>query len=392
MGAAALGGLAARDLTQKKHALLRNFPVIGQPALPAGERSVRSCGSTSSPTTTRSGRSAATSAGGSTRRPSWRTTTSASAPTTTSRILTATRSSSTGRSRRGCAATAVHTEEEMAVPVGQGARGLAWPGAGLPAGLGRQHLRDELRVAVRNGDRGAQQGRPARRLPAQHRRGRGYRRTTARAATSSGRSAPPTSAAATSTAGSTSAGSRTSWPQSAPVRAIEIKLSAKAPSPASAAAAGGQGHCRDRRDPRHRLGAGLCAPEPSLGLQRRRHDARLRRDARRRETGLPVGIKSAVGNLDVLGRAHRRDGRRATERSTSSTIDGGEGGTGAAPLIFARLGRAARSGSASRRVYRMLRRGGPGRRRHVHRRRQARPPGQRHRRLRPRLRHGQRRP
>ena len=60
--------------------------------------SAPSCASTSSPPTTRSGRSAATSAAGSTPRPSWRTTTSASAPTTTSRTPRATRSSSTGPS------------------------------------------------------------------------------------------------------------------------------------------------------------------------------------------------------------------------------------------------------------------------------------------------------
>ena len=38
--------------------------------------------------------------------------------------------------------------------------------------LGGQHLRDELRLAVGQGDRGAQQGRGDGRLPAEHRRGR----------------------------------------------------------------------------------------------------------------------------------------------------------------------------------------------------------------------------
>lgn len=51
------------------------------------------------------------------------------------------------------------------------------------------------------------------------------------------------------------------------------------------------------------------------------------------ETGLPVGIKSAVGDLgfwhDLAGRMDRR------ERGVDFvTIDGGEGGTGASPLIF----------------------------------------------------------
>lgn len=52
------------------------------------------------------------------------------------------------------------------------------------------------------------------------------------------------------------------------------------------------------------------------------------------ETGLPVGIKSAVGDLDFW-----RDLARlmaTTQRGVDFiTIDGGEGGTGAAPLVFA---------------------------------------------------------
>ncbi|MCB1095933.1 MAG: FMN-binding glutamate synthase family protein [Verrucomicrobiae bacterium] len=52
------------------------------------------------------------------------------------------------------------------------------------------------------------------------------------------------------------------------------------------------------------------------------------------ETGLPVGIKSAVGELefwDELARLCANTGRSVD----FITIDGGEGGTGAAPLIFA---------------------------------------------------------
>lgn len=51
-------------------------------------------------------------------------------------------------------------------------------------------------------------------------------------------------------------------------------------------------------------------------------------------TGLPVGIKSAVGSLDFwIELAERID---ATGRAVDFiTIDGGEGGTGAAPLVFA---------------------------------------------------------
>jgi glutamate synthase domain-containing protein 2 len=51
------------------------------------------------------------------------------------------------------------------------------------------------------------------------------------------------------------------------------------------------------------------------------------------ETGLPVGIKSAVGDLQFWRDlcAHMADGDRGVD---FVTVDGGEGGTGAAPLIF----------------------------------------------------------
>ena len=52
------------------------------------------------------------------------------------------------------------------------------------------------------------------------------------------------------------------------------------------------------------------------------------------ETGLPVGIKSAVGELDFWRRLSKLIA--TTDRSVDFvTIDGGEGGTGAAPLVFA---------------------------------------------------------
>src|SRR5215217_916990 len=51
------------------------------------------------------------------------------------------------------------------------------------------------------------------------------------------------------------------------------------------------------------------------------------------ETGLPVGIKSAVGDFDFWHEL--TDLMRETGRAVDFvTIDGGEGGTGAAPLIF----------------------------------------------------------
>lgn len=52
------------------------------------------------------------------------------------------------------------------------------------------------------------------------------------------------------------------------------------------------------------------------------------------ETGLPVGIKSAVGNLDFWDElvTLMEDGRRGVD---FVNVDGGEGGTGAAPMVFA---------------------------------------------------------
>jgi glutamate synthase (ferredoxin) len=51
------------------------------------------------------------------------------------------------------------------------------------------------------------------------------------------------------------------------------------------------------------------------------------------ETGLPVGIKSAVGDLGFW--IELADSMRDRQRGVDFiTIDGGEGGTGAAPLIF----------------------------------------------------------
>ena len=51
-------------------------------------------------------------------------------------------------------------------------------------------------------------------------------------------------------------------------------------------------------------------------------------------TGLPVGIKSAVGDLGFWRELARADGRRRSAAPDFITIDGGEGGTGAAPLVF----------------------------------------------------------
>jgi glutamate synthase domain-containing protein 2 len=76
LGAAAgIAAVAAHDVLQRRHAILRNFPVVGH-ARYAIEKIGPELSSTSSPATTRSARSAGTSAAGSTSRRSGRTTTS----------------------------------------------------------------------------------------------------------------------------------------------------------------------------------------------------------------------------------------------------------------------------------------------------------------------------
>lgn len=53
-----------------------------------------------------------------------------------------------------------------------------------------------------------------------------------------------------------------------------------------------------------------------------------------KETGLPVGIKSAIGNLDFWKElAHTM--KKSKKGPDWITVDGGEGGTGAAPMTFA---------------------------------------------------------
>ena len=172
-----------------------------------------------------------------------------------------------------------------------------------------------------------------RRLPAQHRRGRAERRTTARAATWCSRSG-------TAYFGCRDADGRFSLPrlvelvQRDPVRAIEIKLSQGAKPgvggllPAAkvtaeiAAARGVPVRARLRQPARHAAFADVDG------------DARVRRDAGRRHRpagGHQVGRRRAAPS----GRSSPRAWPRPAAGVDFVTIDGGEGGTGAAPLVFA---------------------------------------------------------
>ena len=69
----------------------------------------------------------------------------------------------------------------------------------------------------------------------------------------------------------------------APVRAIEIKLSQGAKPGLGGMLPGGEGDPGDRRDPGHPAGRRLRVPQPAHRLPRRRLDARLRRAARHRD-------------------------------------------------------------------------------------------------------------
>ena len=232
-------------------------------------------------------------------------------------------------------------------------------------------------------------GRGAGRVPAEHRRGRAVARTTATAASWSSRSARRTSAAATSRAASTWRGSRTSSPPR-PVRALEIKLSQGA-KPGLGGAAARRRRCPRRSPPPAASPQGEDCVSPSRHAEFSDADSLLDWvELLAAETGLPVGIKSAVGDLgfwEELADLMARD--RARRRLRDRRRRRGRHRRGAADLH--RLGVAAVPARLRPRLP-DLRRARPARAGRVRRRRQARPARQRRRRVRPRLRHGQRRP
>lgn len=121
--------------------------------------------------------------------------------------------------------------------------------------------------------------------------------------------------------------------QSAPVRAIEIKLSQGAkpglggllPGPkVSAEIAAARG-----------IVPGRDCVSPSRHAEFSDVDSLLDWvEMLAAETGLPVGIKSAVGDLEFWDELTSRMAEDTGRGLDFVTIDGGEGGTGAAPLIF----------------------------------------------------------
>ena len=267
--------------------------------------------------------------------------------------------------------------------------GRAGRRARVPPALGRQHLRDELRLAV--GQRRSRRSTAGPRWPAACRtpaRAR-CRRTTATAATSSSRSARRTSAAATSTADFDLARLK-DLVRRRPVRAIEIKLSPGRQARPRRHAARRQGHAR--RSPRSAASArARTAPQPSRHAAFHDVDSMLDFvELVAAETGLPVG--------------HQVGGRSTWASGTSwSRLMAGRPARGRLRQHRRRRGRHRRRAADLRR-----RRGlpVPGRLRQVYRRFAAAGltddvifigagklgrPGERRRRVRARRRHGQRR-
>lgn len=120
---------------------------------------------------------------------------------------------------------------------------------------------------------------------------------------------------------------------SGPVRAIEIKLSQGAKPGLGGHLPGAKVNAEIARI--RGVEQGMDVASPSRHTAFRNVDEMLDVVEQIAEaTGLPVGIKSAVGDIGFWEELADRmdDGRRGVD---FITIDGGEGGTGAAPLVFA---------------------------------------------------------
>ena len=169
--AAAVAALAARDLLQRDHALLRNFPVIGRArylleAIGPELRQYIVAGNDEERPFTRDQRRWIYASAKQENNYFGFGTDNDIEYTPGYPII---KHRTFGRAVPPSTPTAGH---DVRAALRQGARRGAGPGAGVPAGVGGQHLRDELRLALRQRGRGPQQGRRAGRLPAEHRRGR----------------------------------------------------------------------------------------------------------------------------------------------------------------------------------------------------------------------------
>ena len=271
--------------------------------------------------------------------------------------------------------------------LGEGARRTARTPPRVPPALGREHLGDELRVTVRHAIEAINRG--AAEAGCLHNTGEGgvspYHRQGGELVFQIGTAY----FGCRDERGSVQPARLKELVDGAPVRALEIKLSQGAKP--------GLGGVLPAAKVSREIAETRGVPEDQDCLSPSRHaefgDADSMLDFVEMladETGLPVGIKSAVGDLTFwqqLTDLMARDDRGVD----FVTIDGGEGGTGASPLIFTdAVSLPFRVGFA--RVYAEFAAPRTARGRDVHRRRQARAARQRGRRLRPRRRHGQRRP
>ncbi|MDX6302169.1 MAG: hypothetical protein QOF53_3383 [Nocardioidaceae bacterium] len=121
--------------------------------------------------------------------------------------------------------------------------------------------------------------------------------------------------------------------ESAPVRALEIKLSQGA-KPGLGGVLPGAKVTQEIADIRG-IEPGVDCISPSRHAEFSDVDSMLDWvELLAAETGLPVGIKSAVGDLSFWDSlvAQMADRQRGVD---FVTVDGGEGGTGAAPMVFA---------------------------------------------------------
>ena len=259
-------------------------------------------------------------------------------------------------------------------------------------GVGGQRLGDELGSLSAHGRRGAQQGRGRWRV-AWHNTGEGglsrppppRRRPGAagrdgvlrRAVTSRGRVRPRPADAG--------------WSSRRRSEPIEIKLSQGAKPGLGGLLPARQDHRGDRRrSAASRATATACSPSRHTAF----HDVDSMLDFVETVadvTGLPVGIKSAVGDADLLASTSPSRCPTGSGGVDFVTIDGGEGGTGAAPLVFADHVSLPFQ-AAFPRAYRRLRAPRAGRGRRLHRLGEARPARERPRRVRDGRRPGQRRP
>ena len=222
--ALALGGVVAYDVTQRHHAILRNFPIVGhfRYILETFGPELRQYIVTSNNEERPFSRD----------QRSWVYPSSKLKPNTVGFGTDNEMENGLGyliikHDARPFPAPAAETHRLRArVPAARREdprRGPRAP-ARVPPAVGREHQRDELRRAVGAGGRGAQPRRRDRaracRTPARA----ACPSTTATAASSSSRSAPGTSAAATPPGGSTSSALLETIARG-PVRALEIKLS-----------------------------------------------------------------------------------------------------------------------------------------------------------------------